>query len=487
MASPMDYECTWLHLLPLDIARLVFEKTMEDSPMPIHLSLVSRQVQHWYVATKFYQHVHPLIICFLVPRRVEPFIYRHLVFRDSITFRLFYRTFCQRRHSPTKSTAFFAEHVKTLYVLRDSAASTKQMIAIGRCLKSLRSVAGWDFSWGGQILSFLTHDCSTFPGVRIIHTDRGFHFTLRKEREAWRDEAERQRRAGLEDNLLRGWLGPRADEELDRDITKQVPGRIHGERREDPFPYKDLRRMSISVYALRPHRITLAHRMFRDITHLDIYYSLSFDWSSLTSMKHLTHIAVDMLTHARDLSLVETKEVMEELNTYFKAMPQLKAIIFACIEWWNAEFDIHDDAGGWVGPLNCSTDYWEISGPLIADDEYHLHYFTQLCLGMHDPRIVLGTVSDCLPDNHLLKEYLIDFNWPKNSYDWDFSIPAQLHRESWDRAEDIIERRKMERMERRRKAGKGPWVEFDIESERVEGEFGYADAVRRRWNEAHPN
>lgn len=37
--------------IPLDIARLVFEKAMEDSPIPVHLALVSRQVQQWYVLT----------------------------------------------------------------------------------------------------------------------------------------------------------------------------------------------------------------------------------------------------------------------------------------------------------------------------------------------------------------------------------------------------------------------------------------------------
>jgi hypothetical protein len=33
--------------MPVDVARLIFEKAMEDSPMPVHLALVSRQVQQW--------------------------------------------------------------------------------------------------------------------------------------------------------------------------------------------------------------------------------------------------------------------------------------------------------------------------------------------------------------------------------------------------------------------------------------------------------
>lgn len=44
-----DREWTRPRDIPLDIARLIFEKAMEDTPAPVHLALVSRQVQHWCV------------------------------------------------------------------------------------------------------------------------------------------------------------------------------------------------------------------------------------------------------------------------------------------------------------------------------------------------------------------------------------------------------------------------------------------------------
>ncbi|KAF5362281.1 hypothetical protein D9756_002386 [Leucocoprinus leucothites] len=460
-------EWTRSRSIPLDIARLIFEKVMEDTPIPVHLALVSRQVQHW----------------------VEPFIYRHLVFCNSISLRLFYRTFRERRHSHTKTTSFFAEHVKTLHLLSGAAPRVEQMVAIGRGLKSLRAVAGWDSSWGRLILGFLADDCSGLQGVRVVDTGKGLRYTVRNEREAWRDQAEKRRRAGTEDNLLRGWIGPGAgdeDPQEDDSISNQVSCWGRKEASEDPFPYKDLSRFSISAYALRVFRINLAHRVFRDLTHLDIYYCLLFDWSTLTSMRRLTHLAVDMLTHV-DLPFTEMKHAMEELCNHCRAMPQLKVIIFACINWWNRNFDILDDEDEVVAPINFSTEDWDRSGPLITttNDEHHLHYLTQLCLGMRDPRVVLGIISDTLPNSHLMKEYMVDFIWPKNSYDWDFSVPDHVHRESWDVAEDIIEKRKKDRIERRRKAGKDPYVDGDEESQRVDGEFGFWEAVQRRWYDVH--
>jgi hypothetical protein len=297
---------------------------------------------------------------------------------------------------------------------------------------------------------------------------------MRGEREAWRDEAEKQRRAGFDDNLLRGWIGQEA-EGHEGMLSKAAP-RDRKDDKKDPFAYKDLRRLSISTFALRAFRIDLTHRMFRDLTHLDIYYYRLFDWSTITAMKNLTHLAVDLLTHV-DLPFTAVRHFIEELTQSCQSLPRLKVIIFACISWWSRDFDLLDDEDEVVAPLNFSTEEWDTSGPLISamNDEHHLHYFTQLCLGMHDPRTVLGVVSDCLPSSHLMKDYMIDLTWPKNYNNWDFTVQGERHQECWDFAEDIVEKRVRDRMERRRKAG------VDDPSQRVDGEFGFGEVVRRQW------
>lgn len=35
--------------IPVEIVRVIFEKAMEETPTPVHLSFVSKQVQQWCV------------------------------------------------------------------------------------------------------------------------------------------------------------------------------------------------------------------------------------------------------------------------------------------------------------------------------------------------------------------------------------------------------------------------------------------------------
>jgi hypothetical protein len=203
-------------------------------------------------------------------------------------------------------------------------------------------------------------------------------------------------------------------------------------------------------------------------------------------MKNLTHIALDFLTLV-DLSYIEMEQCMDETIQYCQTLPYLKVIIFACVNSWSRNFDIMDDS---QSPLNVLPEDWYNGSPLIPTivDEHSLHYFTRLCLGMHDPRIVLGIVSNCLQSSHLMRDNMVDFIWPKNSYDWDFTVSKEQHRESWDAAEEIIERRMSARNERRRNLGK-PIIEWPCrfgagdEGEAVEGEFGFRDIVWQRWSQ----
>ncbi|KAF9447728.1 hypothetical protein P691DRAFT_801918 [Macrolepiota fuliginosa MF-IS2] len=445
--------------LPVDIVRLIFEKAMEATPMPVHFALVSRRVQHW----------------------VEPLIYRNLTFRHPTSFTLFYRTLRNRRYSPSKSTSFFAKHVKSLHIVNKTAPKMERMIAIGRVLKGLRATAGWDTSWGCFVLGFLAFDSISTFGRALEST--GWRLNTREMREGRRDDAERRRRTRRDEGLLRGWVDP---DDLEGKVEEQLVPEEAVEHPEDTYPYKDLRRLSISAHSLRILHLDLTNRLFRDITHLDIYYCRLYDWSTLTTLKNLTHVAIDFLTLV-NLNFTEMKHCMGDTIRFCQQLPHLKAIIFACVNWWSRDFDLLDDEHDGLSPLNYPPDDWQSGGPLILTtiNEHHLHYFTQLSLGMHDPRVVLGVVSDCLRKSHLMKEYMVDFVWPKNSHDWDFTVPTEEHKESWDIAEEIIEMRVRRREERRQEIGVLSTIgcNYGDESEYLDGEFGFGEIVRRRWKE----
>lgn len=339
------------------------------------------------------------------------------------------------------------------------------------------------------MLGFLAYDCIDSRSAPGLDTP-GWHPTAREEREMRREEAERRRRAGPDELSLRGWVEGEDSEEMEKDSQDlRVQSDLEALKgsTEDSFAYKDLRRLSLSAHSLRIFRINFTNRLFRDITHLDVYYCRLYDWSTITRMKNLTHLAVDFLTLV-NLDFMEMKQCMDEMIGYCQELPLLKVMIFACVNWWRKDFDLLDDEDNVLSPLNFLSGDWRTGGPLISMtiDECHLHYFTQLSLGMHDPRVVLGVVSDCLPKSHLMKEHMVNFVWPRNSYDWDFTVPTEKHKESWDVAEEIIEKRLAGRKERRRKMGAPAlttYRRFDDGDEYMNGEFGFGEIVEWRWKE----
>lgn len=363
----------------------------------------------------------------------------------------------------------------------------EQLIALGRGLKGLKSVAAWYISHACYVVGFLAYDCTTFPTLRAL--DLNFSLgKLRVGREEWRDEQEKRRRKDSEADT------PFRYTELEVLDENQVTTSTHvvGQDSRDPFLFKDLRRFSTSVQALRELRLDFTHRIFRDLTHLDIYYWRVYDWSTLEALTNLTHIAVNFMTIGiRNHNFAEMESCIGDTLHYCQNLPHLKVIILACVNWWTNDFDLLDDS---YLSLNVSPDAWSQGGPLISTivHERSLHYFTRMSLGMHDPRIVLGVVSEGLAPSHLFKDYMVDLTWPKQSYDWDFVIPQQRHQESWQVAEDIIERRWKERNERRMMMGLPVIVDWrsgggdndDNQEEDGDGEFGFGDLVRRRWIEA---
>lgn len=365
----------------------------------------------------------------------------------------------------------------------------EQLVAIGKGLKGLRSVAGWDDSWGCHVLGFLASDRSTSPDLKSLEIVRRCLDLLVGDKGEWRDEQERRRRnvVGEEGDAIPGILELEALGKEEIVISPQLKVDSDPPNSDDPFPFKELRRLSLSAHAVREFRLDFTHRIFRDITHLDIYYCRAYDWSTIKAMKNLTYVAFDFLTLV-NLVYIEMETCMDETIRYCQTLPYLKVIIFACVSWWTRDFDLMDDA---QMPLNVPPEDWHNGDPLISTmvDEHSLHYFTRLSLGMRDPRVVLGIVSDCLEPSHLMRDHMVNFIWPKNSYDWDFTVPKERHKESWEVAEEIIERRMRARNERRRNLGK-PIIEWPCnsgavdEDESVEGEFGFGDVVRQRWSQA---
>jgi hypothetical protein len=417
-------------------------------------------------------------------------MYRNLTFRDPTRLSAFYRTFRNRRFSTSKSTTFFAKNVKSLHILEDASPRMKQLVAIGKGLRGLKSIAGWDNSWGCHILGFLAFDRPSLSVLRFSEVVNWCNdLLLWLDKGAWRDEQERRRRDVVEVDVVHGMLELEALAQAEDTHSSPVEFSQDPQELEDPFPFKELRRLSISGYAVREFRLDFTHRIFRDITHLDIYYCRKYDWSTLKAMKNLTHIALDFLTLV-ELSYIEMEQCMDETILYCQTLPYLKVVIFACVNRRSRDFDVMDDT---QSPLNVLPEDWYNGSPLIPTlvDEHSLHYFTRLCLGMHDPRIVLGIVSECLQPSHLMMDNMVNFVWPRNSYDWDFTVSTEEHRESWDVAEEIIERRLKARNERRRNWGK-PIIKWpctlgsgdEDEDESVEGEFGFRDIVWQRWNQA---
>lgn len=48
--------------IPVEIVQLIFEKAMEETPTPVHLSFVSKQVQQWCVADSSLSSTIPLTV-----------------------------------------------------------------------------------------------------------------------------------------------------------------------------------------------------------------------------------------------------------------------------------------------------------------------------------------------------------------------------------------------------------------------------------------
>jgi hypothetical protein len=356
----------------------------------------------------------------------------------------------------------------------------EQLIALGRGLKGLKSVAAWYISHACYVVGFLAYDCTTFPTLRAL--DLNFSLgKLRAGKERWRDEQENRRRREIETHTPFTYSEPEPLGEHDDPPPKAA------QESQDPFFFKDLRRFSTSVQALRELRLDFTHRLFRDLTHLDIYYWRAYDWSTIMALTNLTHITVNFMTigvRNHNHSSAELEECIDDITQYCPSLPFLKVMILACVNWWTNDFDLLDDS---YSSLSVRPEAFSEGGPLISTTvhERSLHYFTRLSLGMHDPRIVLGVVSQGLAPSHLLKDYMVDLTWPKQSFDWDFTVPRQLHQESWQVAEMIIEKRKRERNERRHAMGLPiiDWNSRAFGDEVVDGEFGFGDIVWQRWME----
>lgn len=122
---------------------------------------------------------------------------------------------------------------------------------------------------------------------------------------------------------------------------------------EDLFPYKHLQRMTILI----KRSISFAHRTFRNITHLDIYFEPTLDWESLQSMQNL--LSIDMITD------VPGHIEMTELPYWFRhnlgaSSSGVKTVIFGVVDDSNTDFDLVDSEGNYFPPgwPPCDAEGW---------------------------------------------------------------------------------------------------------------------------------
>ena len=100
--------------MPEDIGRMIFESITEsDRKTGFSCALVSRKVNLWYVS-QFLRY----LVNFILNRRVEPFLYRHVVVQRRDQLSHFHRTIHHSRLG--KTPHFFSSHVKSLVIVLGS-------------------------------------------------------------------------------------------------------------------------------------------------------------------------------------------------------------------------------------------------------------------------------------------------------------------------------------------------------------------------------
>lgn len=224
---------------------------------------------------------------------------------------------------------------------------------------------------------------------------------------------------------------------------------------EDIFPYAQLRRITFSTSVLQECNVTLAHRAFRDLTHVDFVVHSTVEWGSLCSLHNLTHASFDLAT---DLPGLTTKEMQSWFSRLIAACPlTVRIIIFAIVEDYIADFDLRDFEGdylypGWPPPHPefvtttedecCITPLLSCISENCSDIDLEiLHPIARIALGIFDPRVVPGTITSGIDATQIYGNLLVYCNTSNYIKDWDGTVPK--HRDCWTSAEDIISRRRI--------------------------------------------
>lgn len=170
--------------------------------------------------------------------RVEPLLYRHVYICDQHQLGLFYRTFRERcvlgqQADPTKDTSPSPRDTQTITIFCENL--TPAFNTMFQKMTNLRSIECW-------------------PNMFISPPD-------------------------VVDALVKSLLHEK------------------GEKWDDPYSFKNLRRLCFDAFGLPFLWITFSHRIFRDVAHMTLYFDERAPWESLHRLKNLTHLALNLINH----------------------------------------------------------------------------------------------------------------------------------------------------------------------------------------------
>ncbi|KXN87382.1 hypothetical protein AN958_08813 [Leucoagaricus sp. SymC.cos] len=84
---------------------------------------------------------------------------------------------------------------------------------------------------------------------------------------------------------------------------------------------------------------TFAHQVFRDITHLDVYFFNHDRWMSIRHLQNLTHLCIDMVHNPDGFRSSDLSRIIEMIPVL---PPSLIVFILGCIGERNRDYDLTD-------------------------------------------------------------------------------------------------------------------------------------------------
>jgi hypothetical protein len=377
---PSKQEVQLYSNLPLDIVRSIFDMAMWEYPKPVHLLLVSQEVKSWSVGENA---CSMLFISEFGSLRIEPLLYQHIYLPDRRRLGLLYRTYSERKKR-----------------LRQHDNSTERRYI------SLR---------GTKSVILYTYPFTTIPMFGEMTGLERIEFGY-------------YAKPFIFDSFCLSGKTPSAS--------------TTNEAQEDTYYYKNIRHLSLYGASLTPST-TFCHRAFRDITHLDMYFSEHVAWETLRHLQSLTHLALDMVECCLQSQLLSAPVLESWVSSIVTACPPtVQALIICCIDAHNESFDLLDfiRSGSELGTTDGGGKTRIPSSVASNPKDYHriplhnLQYLSRLALGKVDRRVVCGSTTE-LHDNHTFRNGVVYITYREQGRRFGHDGTR------WYEAERIIKRR----------------------------------------------